>query len=318
MNTDARYEERDMVDAAVRELSIKHTAIQLSTDNFIGNLRDLVRNHDSPVSTISYYAQSHLMKALHEAGYKVSVSGTGADELFSGYFDHHNAYLAAMKVENPERYVQAKREWQSVVGQTVRNPYLQDPDYFVKQPDARGHIFLGSHEFSQMLTTPFLEPFSEEIYSKVLLRNRMANELLHETVPVILHEDDLNAMHFSVENRSPYLDKMLFELAQSIPTRHLLRRGRAKAVLRDAVRGLTPDPVRDNPRKVGFNVPLIDYLDFGDDAVADEVLEDSPIFQIVNRNAIIRLFGKPELANSESKFLFNFMNAKLFLEEHAA
>ena len=39
----------------------------------------------------------------------------------------------------------------------------------------------------------------------------MLNELFHEAVPVILHEDDLNAMYYSIENRSPFLDRELFE-----------------------------------------------------------------------------------------------------------
>ena len=38
----------------------------------------LVAQHDAPVYTITYYAQWRLMQAVHEAGYKVSVSGTGA------------------------------------------------------------------------------------------------------------------------------------------------------------------------------------------------------------------------------------------------
>ena len=42
----------------------------------------------------------------------------------------------------------------------------------------------------------------------------MLNELFHEAVPVILHEDDLNAMYFSIENRSPFLDRELFEFCQ--------------------------------------------------------------------------------------------------------
>ena len=33
----------------------------------------------------------------------------------------------------------------------------------------------------------------------------MLNETFAETVPVILHEDDLNAMSVSLENRSPFL-----------------------------------------------------------------------------------------------------------------
>ena len=44
----------------------------------------------------------------------------------------------------------------------------------------------------------FDEPFQEAEYTDSLLRNRMLNELFHEAVPVILHEDDRNAMFFSM------------------------------------------------------------------------------------------------------------------------
>lgn len=317
MNTDARYEERDMVETSVRELRLRHAPVPVDTDNFLPNLRELVSYHDSPVSTITYYAQWRLMQAIRQEGYKVSVSGTGADELFSGYFDHHNAYLAAMKEEKEALYLEARDHWSTVVAPIVRNPFLNDPDYFVKQPDARFHIFLDSHKFSDMLMEPFLEPFHEGNYSPVLLRNRMANELLHESVPVILHEDDLNAMYFSIENRSPFLDSALSQLCQSIPTRHLIQEGRAKSVLREAVRGLAPDAVIDNPRKVGFNVPLFDYLEVDNPEVREELLLDSPIFELVKREEIESMLGQEELTNSRSKFLFNFINAKIFLEEHA-
>jgi asparagine synthase (glutamine-hydrolysing) len=187
----------------------------------------------------------------------------------------------------------------------------------VRTPGGRDHIYLDAELFSTMLREPFVEPFSEIAYAKTLLRNRMANELRHESVPVILHEDDLNAMYYSIENRSPFLDTTLFETCQSIPTRHLIRGGRAKAVLRDAVRGLAPETVIDNPRKVGFNVPLFDYLDVGNPAVREELLADSPIFDIVKREEIEALLRHSELSNSRSKFLFNFICAKIFLEEVA-
>lgn len=317
MNSDTRYEERDMVETAVRELRLQHTEVPTDTSNFLDNLRNLVGYHDSPVSTISSYAQSRLMQVIHGAGYKVSVSGLAADELFSGYFDHHNAYLAAMKKESVARYHEALDDWSAVVAPIVRNPFLQDADYFVKYPEGREHIFLESDRFSAMLAEPFSDPFREENYSPVLLRNRMANELRHESVPVLLHEDDLNAMYYSIENRSPFLDTGVFELAQTIPTRHLIRKGRAKAVLRDAVRGLAPDAVIDNPRKVGFNVPLFDYLDVSNPGLRDELLEDSPVYEVVERGSIESLLRQRELPNSRSKFLFNFINVKIFLEKHA-
>jgi asparagine synthase (glutamine-hydrolysing) len=110
----------------------------------------------------------------------------------------------------------------------------------------------------------------------------------------------------------------LFEVCQSIPTRHLIRNGCAKAVLREAVRGLAPDAVVDNPRKVGFNVPILDYLDTKDPAVRAELLDDSPIFEHVKKTCIEDLIDRPFLPNSQSKFLFYFLNAKMFIEEFGA
>jgi asparagine synthase (glutamine-hydrolysing) len=315
INTDSRYEERDMVETAVRELDLRHTGVPVDTTDFLRNLRELVRYHDAPVYTITYYAQWRLMHEIALQGYKVSVSGTAADELFSGYFDHHNAYLAAMAAENPSRHAAALKEWRDNVEPLVRNPYLRNPNYLIDNPLGRGHIYLEAEFFASLLTTPFSEPFSESFYAEPLLRNRMANELLAESVPVILHEDDLNAMYFSIENRSPFLDSSLFSWCQSIPTRHLIRGGRAKAILRDCVRGLVPDPILDNPRKVGFNAPLLDYLDLEDPSVQQELLSDSPIFDFLRKEKIAEFLSRKALANSQSKFLFNFINTKIFLEE---
>ena len=92
-NTDARYEEEDMVNQSVKELGIRHTSVKLEKHNFINNLQSLIRHHDAPVYTISYYIHWLLMQSIADEGYKVTISGTAADELFTGYYDHHNLYL---------------------------------------------------------------------------------------------------------------------------------------------------------------------------------------------------------------------------------
>lgn len=317
VNTDARYEEADMVDLAVRELGLRHTAIPVATNDFLPGLRTLVRQHDAPVFTITYYAQWMLQKAIADAGYRISISGTAADELFSGYYDHHLAYLQEIRAESAHHAV-SLAAWQRHVKPLVRNPYLRNPNLFIEDRDFRDHIYLDAEEFSLFLTNSWSEPFHENRYSDRLLRNRMLNELFHESVPVILHEDDLNAMYYSLENRSPFLDRELFEFCNSIPTRHLINDGKAKAILRESVRGIAPDKIIDNPRKVGFNAPVLDYLDVGDNGVRDYLLDDSPIYDFVRRDKIQRLIEKRELPNSESKFLFYFVNCKMFLEEFAA
>jgi asparagine synthase (glutamine-hydrolysing) len=142
----------------------------------------------------------------------------------------------------------------------------------------------------------------------------MLNEMFHETVPVILHEDDLNAMYFSIENRSPFLDRNLFEFSMKIPTRYLVREGAAKALLRDAMRGIVPEKILDERRKVGFNAPVFGFLEHTNEKIRKRLMEESRIFSLIRPEKILALLDKESLPNSESKFLFNFICTKLFLE----
>jgi asparagine synthase (glutamine-hydrolysing) len=277
-------------------------------------LRELVRYHDAPVYTITYYAHWLLLRSIAEAGYRISVSGTAADELFTGYYDHHLEYFQEVRKDH-ELHERALSAWREHIRPIVRNRFLQDPDLFVRDPAFRDHIFLDADSFAAYLSFGWSEPFRESWYADGLLRNRMLNEIFREIVPVILHEDDLNAMYFSVENRSPFLDRELFEFCNAIPTRHLIRDGKAKAVLREAVRGIAPDAIVDNRRKVGFNAPILDFLDMSDERVRSYLLDRSAIFDYVSRPRIEALIARKDLPNSESKFLFYFLNCKMFLEE---
>ena len=316
-NTDARYEEQDMVDCLINDLSIRHTSIPLRTDGFLEKLHKLVLQHDAPVYTITYYAQWLLQESIAESGYRVSISGTGADELFTGYYDHHLAYLADIYLEDPVLHAMSYDAWNHNIAPLVRNSHLTNPDAFITNPNMRQHLFLNGGQPSPYLKTRWAEPFTEKTYTtRSLLRNRMMNEMFHESVPVIMHEEDLNAMAFSLENRSPFLDRGLFDFAYQIPTRYLIRDGRGKAVLRDAMRNITPKPILDNYRKVGFNVPIHSLLDIHNPAVSALLLNDSPVFEYVDRNKIQTLLYKKYLGNMESKFLFSFICAKIFVEAY--
>jgi len=313
MNTNPHYEEGDIVKESVLNLGIRHTDVPLSVDGFLDKLRQIVIQHDGPLCTISYYAHWLLMKAIAADGYRISISGSGGDEFFAGYYDHHLFYLYEIR-NDAKRLAQARKAWEEHIKPLVRNPYLRDPDVFIKEPTLRKHLFLDQDLFASRLKRPWFEPFREENYAEDLLRNRMMNELFHESIPPILHEDDLNAMAFSIENRSPLLDRRLFEFSLQIPTRHLIRDGYNKAVLRDAMKRIVPDSVLDSRRKVGFNAPIFSLLNVEDPQVRSRLLEDSPIFELVRRESIQGLIAKKNLPNSESLFLFYFLCGKFFLE----
>ena len=315
VNDDSRYDEREEVECAVRELGIRHTAVPLTTRDFLDNLVTLVRQHDAPVYTISYYVHWLLMAAVADAGYRISISGTGADELFTGYYDHHNLWL--YEVRDTPAFPAALAAWQEHIAPIVRNPYLKNPRLYFDDPGCRDHIYLDNDGFATCLRGAWREAFAEQTYCPSLLRNRMLNELFHESVPVILHEDDLNAMYYSIENRSPFLDRRLFEFCCRIPTQHLMRDGYAKAILRDAMAGIVPDRVLWTHRKVGFNAPILGLLDVRAPDVRARVLDGSAIFEHVRRDRIEALMARDALPNSDSKFLFYFVCAKTFVDEYA-
>ncbi len=317
MNHDERYEEKDMVNYSVKSQELKHTSIAVEKNNFFENLKNIVNYHDSPVSTISYYAHWLLMKSISQEGYKVSVSGTGADEIFSGYYDHHLAYIAEIHNGNKSFFNESISNWKNNIETFVRNPFLKNSNYFINNPMSRSHIYLDSESYGKYLTYPFKEEFEEKIYTPFLLRNRMANELFHETVPVILHEDDLNAMYFSIENRSPFLDSKLYYWSLQLPTRFLINKSLSKAVLRDSLKDIVPRRILKNPRKIGFNVPIDDYIDFSDPKIISMLTQPSRIDEIVKSDQIKMLFQNKQRSNEESKFLFNYLSTRSFLDRFA-
>jgi asparagine synthase (glutamine-hydrolysing) len=310
---DSRYDESALVRSIVHETGIRHTVLRPENIEFLPAMKTLVKAHDSPVATITYFAQWLLAGEIAKSGYKVAISGTGADEIFSGYYDHHLYYLREIRKE--KTYRASLDYWKKYIYPLVRNPYLSDPDLFIENPEIRDHLYLNSEEFSSYLHTPWSEPFEENHFRKDLLRNRMMNEMFYEVVPVILQEEDLNTMYFGVENRSPFLDRQLYEFCLGIPTRHLIRKGYAKSILRDAVQDLVPEKVTGNHQKVGFNLSIQSVLDLKVPSVRAALLDGSPIFEYVRRDKIEEVLAKDSLPNSFSKFLFNFIGSKIFLEE---
>lgn len=316
IDEDERYNELDNIMATVRDLGCAHQLLRIPQDDVIARLQDLIAYHDAPVATITYYVHSLISQAVHAGGYRVAFSGTSADELFTGYYDHFLLHLDAVHGE-PD-YADYLRDWQEHIACFVRNPVLRDPQLYTRDPQFRAHVFDGSEELRGYLIEPPPATFHEERFTADLLRNRMLNELFHEATPVILHEDDLNSMRYSIENRSPYLDTQLFEFAYSIPARHLIRNGFGKYVLREALHGILNDAVRLDRRKKGFNASINSMVDFRDPVLRDYLLDPAAaVFQLVDRTRIAALFDLYPVPNHLSKFLFAFINSRIFLEQFA-
>lgn len=315
IDSDERYNEEDNIMATVDDLECDHHLISASQPNPLQRLEKLIKYHDAPIATISYYVHSMISESIHKGGYRVSFSGTSADELFTGYYDHFILHLNDMR--DSDDYSKYLEDWSNHIGKFVRNPDLSNPNLYFENPNFRKHVFDASDELKGFFIQPFEEKYTEETYSKNLLRNRMLNELFHEATPLILHEDDLNSMLYSVENRSPYLDTGLQKFAYSIPARHLIRNGYGKYVLRQATNGLLNDQVRLDRRKKGFNASINSIIDLHNPDVQDYILDyRNELFTFIDREKVCSLLLNENQPNHFSKFIFNLLNTKIFLDQN--
>lgn len=321
VDDDPRYDERANAERVARDIGCRWHCIPVDARHSLDQLDRLVTMHDKPVLTISSFVEARLAEAMAGHGFKVAISGVGADELFTGYYDHYLFWLAGRAVDpgvSGHELDGLIGDWRETYGKAVRNPVLQDPHVFIRDPSRRDHIYLGADQFASWLRMPLDIAFDERSFTAETLRNRMLNEVADETIPVMLAESDANFMRVSIENRSPFLDRALAEFAFSIPAEHLIKDGRPKSLLRDAVAGDLDETVRMDATKRGFNASLAKLVDGTDPAVRERILSLGPIYEIVDRRAVENLLGRDSFLNSEQKFLFSVLSVGTFLGQAAA
>ena len=318
IDSDSRYDERPNIAAVTSALGCRHTAIETRRTGFLDRLARQVAYHDSPVSTISYYVHDFLSEAIRAGGYKVAISGTAADEIFTGYYNHYAHWLAAR--ESDPNWPTLEAEWRAGMGAHVRNAKLKDPPQFACNLAQPEYLYEDSLRFANMSIGDVPRVPMRRHLAIEPLRNLMLNELAVDAVPVILHEDDHNSMRHSVENRSPFLNKELTEFVFTVPSEHLIHRGYTKSVLRDAVAGMLPEQVRLDQKKKGFNASILSLVDTEHAGTRLRLLDPAaPVFAYVVRDKFAALLDDDVLEdNAGSKFLFSVISANAFLESDLA
>jgi asparagine synthase (glutamine-hydrolysing) len=314
VSIDPRYSEAKNASAVAKYLNINHTLVEINPDNFVGRLNQITKYHESPISTLSYYVQNFLMEKIHTDGFKVSLMGSGADEMFTGYYDHHLLYLAIIYNQDPQLFKTSLDNWKDKILPLVRNPIYQKFDRYIKQPDLRSHIYEGSDIMINMLLKHPQNLFSEELFSESLLKNRMMNELFHEVVPVILHEDDRNSMMYSVENRSPFLSVSILECMLGIEDQHFIQDGLTKYLLREAFDGYLPREILYSHKKIGFNASILELCNFRSPEFKQFMEQDSIFWDIMDRNKVKDFFDNLGSEDIYNKTAFNIISSKAFCD----
>ncbi|MDC0939990.1 asparagine synthase (glutamine-hydrolyzing) [Candidatus Pelagibacter sp.] len=314
INKDKRYNESENINFLEKELNLDVHYIKipkLSYEDFLNKCKDLIKYRSSPIATISYYIHSYISYNCAKKGFKVIFSGTGADEIFAGYYDHTLYHLNEIKHE--DNFKSELKSWNDFIGINIRNKKLI-PKNFINNPNFRDHIYNDKEE-TKIFKIKKRYPFQEKIYDDNNLKNRMMNELFNEAVPVILYEDDMNSMMHSIENRSPFLTQNLVNLLNSLPSKKYIKNGYTKKILRDIAKEYLPDKIRLERKKVGFNSSILDVAEIKYEEFISSIKSNNYLKEIINFKDLEFLKNSKSLTNSESKLIFNIINIKILTEE---
>ncbi len=167
---------------------------------------------------------------------KVSLSGTGGDEIFAGYPWRYN--LVDNINENSKFDDIYYKWWSRLVADSdkkyfFKKDFMRDVD--IEQPRAAYmDIISPASDFT---------PINRALYFDM-------KTFLHGFLMV----EDKMGMAYSIETRFPFLDKELLDFMQKVPDSLKMKNGTSKYILKKAFGSLLPDDIIYK-RKQGFTPP---------------------------------------------------------------
>ncbi len=218
-------------------------------------------------------------KAMRDAGVVVSLDGHGGDELLAGYAAYP---LEAMRTAllhrlDPKRacamnrILQAMTPDNSAAGQSNWGAHLCRRFYGPARRTLRNWLQLSPALFRRIrqagpptwleeipLPIPPLTDAMPPGYDTV--NQHLYRDFHYSVLPAILRNFDRLSMSHGVEVRAPFLDWRLVCYSFSLPGESKLGNGYTKQVLREALRGILPEPIRTRTTKVGFGNPLFIWV----------------------------------------------------------
>ena len=93
--------------------------------------------------------------------------------------------------------------------------------------------------------------------------NKMTAFDLNTLLPALLQVEDRVSMAWGLEARVPFLDYRIAELVATIPPKIKFKGGNSKILLKKLSKGILPDSIINRKDKMGFPVPLNNWMKSG-------------------------------------------------------
>ena len=262
-----KYNEISWAKNLSEKIGVEHHTHLISSEEFWDAVPTVQYHMDQPLadpSCIALYFVSRL--ASHYV--KVVLSGEGADELFGGYTCYNDPRVFKI--------------YQTIVPQCIRKairaswrklPDIKGRDYLIRACDKLEERYIGNafmYDYKQkqeLLKDPSIATRPQDLTRKYYYRCRKYDDVTKMQyldinmwmVGDILLKADRMSMANSLELRVPFLDKEVFKVASSLPTKLRCNKHNTKYAMRKAAVRHMPEATAEK-EKLGFPVPTRVWL----------------------------------------------------------
>lgn len=267
----AEYEgERDEISWAAEladELGIANASKHIGEEEYWASLPAVQWHMDEPSADPSAVAL-YFVDQIASREVKAVLSGEGADEFFGGYRIYQVPFAN-------QKVAWAPRGLLRGASKVMRAAHLRGANYLERASEtcedwyytnANGVAFTPE-ERARLLKRPVSGPTPQQLTAPVYAEAAELDEttrmqyvdLYFWLVGDILLKTDKMSMAHSLESRVPFLDKEVFDVSRTIPTRLKADAEQTKLTLREAAERAIPKDWAQK-EKLGFPVPVVSWL----------------------------------------------------------
>jgi len=339
---DPEFDESPYQQAASRYLHTQHSDIPCSYQDIADVFPDVVWHSEQPVLRTAPAPMLLLSRLVHQSGFKVVLTGEGADEILGGYDILKETKIRQFWGKNPGS------RWRPLLLKRLY-PYMED---IQRQPQAYLQRFfhvsaeeldnpLFSHLPRWALTARLKAFFSDDVravvqpggalssleqqlpeaYAGWTLFNRAEYLETRYLLPgyILSSQGDRMAMANAVEGRYPFLDYRVVEFAAKLPTRLKMKVLNQKHLLKQACDGLIPPAIQKRykqPYRAPDGKSFFRSANYLDDVLSPRQIEQAGIF---DPRAVAALIAKFKTGRSTSvkdnMALVGILSTQLLLEQ---
>lgn len=290
-----KYSEIKKAEDFTKKLKIQNKSKNISKDEYIKEFKKIQYYFDEPIadpSSIPLYFLSELASKY----VKVVMCGEGADELFGGYLSYKEEIDYKLYMKIPYIFRKTASIFASLLKDTWGLNFIYRrgqklEDYYI----GVGRVYRDNEALKLLKIKNQTKPetFTKEIYklnkNKSNLIKRQSIDLNFFLTKNFLHTVDRTTMMFSIEGRTPFLDKEVYNIAKKLPDYLKINKKTTKIALREAVKNYLPEEVYSR-KKLGFPVPLREWIK--EDDLYNEIkikFNNETAKKIFNSRKIIKL-----------------------------